>query len=258
MIKFFRKIRQKLISENRLSKYLLYAIGEIILVVIGILIALQINNWNEARKFRKTEIQIYREIKSELAETLLDVSEDLKDYERNRRSTIIVRNIILNKYDYQDSIKRHIPLLYDVEMFTPKTSAFESLKSIGLENLQNDSVRQSITNLYQITFPSLMESGNEKIRSHFLAINKIEPLIEKHLILDNRAILSNPIFTTSSTRTFPYLFIDYQSFLTDEKIGLAIQKSIRWRNAIIEQHKFVIMEIERISQMIDSELDRLT
>ncbi len=50
MIKFFRKIRQRLLSESKFSKYLLYAIGEIILVVIGILIALQINNWNEERK----------------------------------------------------------------------------------------------------------------------------------------------------------------------------------------------------------------
>ena len=46
MIKFFRKIRQNMIKENRISKYMLYAIGEIILVVIGILFALQINNWN--------------------------------------------------------------------------------------------------------------------------------------------------------------------------------------------------------------------
>ena len=50
MIKFFRKIRQKLLAENKISKYLIYAFGEIILVVIGILIALQINNWNEGRK----------------------------------------------------------------------------------------------------------------------------------------------------------------------------------------------------------------
>lgn len=52
MIAFYRKIRQRLMNENKLSKYLLYAIGEILLVVIGILIALQINNWNENKKER--------------------------------------------------------------------------------------------------------------------------------------------------------------------------------------------------------------
>ena len=59
MITFFRKVRQRLLIENRFSKYLLYAIGEIILVVIGILIALQINNWNEARKNNMTESDYY-------------------------------------------------------------------------------------------------------------------------------------------------------------------------------------------------------
>ena len=64
MIKFFRKIRQQLLNENlsagqagKFSKYLIYAIGDIVLVVIGILIALQINNWNEDNiKFRKEEM----------------------------------------------------------------------------------------------------------------------------------------------------------------------------------------------------------
>jgi len=58
MIKFFRKIRQKLLTENKFSKYLLYAIGEILLVVLGILIALQINNWN-TNKLEKKELYSY-------------------------------------------------------------------------------------------------------------------------------------------------------------------------------------------------------
>jgi hypothetical protein len=55
MIKFFRKIRQNLIMKNNTVKYFKYAIGEIILVVLGILIALQINNWNESKKMRANE-----------------------------------------------------------------------------------------------------------------------------------------------------------------------------------------------------------
>jgi len=66
MIKFFRKIRQKLLTENRFSKYLFYAIGEIILVMIGILLALQVNNWNELRKKEQTEIQLYQKIIADL------------------------------------------------------------------------------------------------------------------------------------------------------------------------------------------------
>ena len=61
MIKFFRRIRQQLLTENNLAKYLLYAIGEIILVVIGILIALQINNWNTSKiESKNKEIDLYQ------------------------------------------------------------------------------------------------------------------------------------------------------------------------------------------------------
>ena len=69
MIKFFRKIRQQLLSENKFSKYLIYAIGEIILVVIGILIALQINNWNENRKQQRQEQKLLVSLKTDLLES---------------------------------------------------------------------------------------------------------------------------------------------------------------------------------------------
>ena len=64
MIKFFRKIRQNLLSEGKTGKYFKYALGEIILVVIGILIALQINNWNEQQKENLFERKILNEILS--------------------------------------------------------------------------------------------------------------------------------------------------------------------------------------------------
>ena len=70
MIKFFRRIRQQLLSENKLSKYLLYAFGEIVLIVIGILIALQVNNLNEQSKTRDREQKYLVAIKSELNNNL--------------------------------------------------------------------------------------------------------------------------------------------------------------------------------------------
>lgn len=74
MIKFFRKIRQNLLTENKFSKYLLYAIGEIILVVIGILIALGINNWNQKNSDRKIE-------KDYISSLIEDAKTDLSNFE---------------------------------------------------------------------------------------------------------------------------------------------------------------------------------
>ena len=90
MIKFFRKIRQNMIKENKASKYLLYAIGEIILVVIGILIALQINNANENRKITETKKEYYRQI-------LLDLDKEIDNI--NTRIIFLDTSIVsLNNY----------------------------------------------------------------------------------------------------------------------------------------------------------------
>jgi len=77
MIKFFRKIRQNLISEGKTTNYLKYAFGEIVLVVIGILIALSINNWNEKRKIEKMGKEYIREIYTDLTNDILNLNEIL-------------------------------------------------------------------------------------------------------------------------------------------------------------------------------------
>ena len=83
MIKFFRTIRQNLLSENKLSKYLIYAIGEIILVVIGILIALQINNWNENQEKNKL-FDIYSLIISDLENDKQELINNLDFYNQKK------------------------------------------------------------------------------------------------------------------------------------------------------------------------------
>ena len=92
MIKFFRKIRQKLLTENKFSKYLLYAIGEIVLVVIGILIALQINNWNEERKKLETENSLIKSLNQEFKNNLnnLDSTISLIDVVTDSTSKLLI------------------------------------------------------------------------------------------------------------------------------------------------------------------------
>ena len=94
MIKFFRKIRQNLIMENKTSKYFKYAIGEIILVVIGILIALQINNWNENRKTKNFEHKILRDIANGIEGNYFQIHLSLKNNNNSIKSAKIILNAI--------------------------------------------------------------------------------------------------------------------------------------------------------------------
>ena len=100
MIKFFRKIRQNLLMENKTGKYFKYAIGEIILVVIGILIALQINNWNEGRKDLAQEQLILKQLQREYISNLNQLDEKIL----MRNEGLVACNILLNQIDNPQSV----------------------------------------------------------------------------------------------------------------------------------------------------------
>ena len=95
MIKFFRKIRQNLLSEGKTGKYLKYAIGEIVLVVIGIMIALSINNWNEGRKETIKLKKAIESVYSDLVSDRLLINEGLPLVDQ--RNTIIT-NLLRRSY----------------------------------------------------------------------------------------------------------------------------------------------------------------
>lgn len=106
-----------MLNENKLGKYLLYAIGEVVLVVIGILIALSLNNNNENKKLKVQEIKILKEIKSEFSGALEDLTEDLEGYEKYLKSSEIIYNSMLHKESYHDSLKRHYVYILAKEEF---------------------------------------------------------------------------------------------------------------------------------------------
>jgi len=156
MIKYFRKIRQNLLSEGKTGKYLKYAIGEIVLVVIGILIALSINNWNENAKNKRLETSYLIRISKDLENDLLEF-EKTKEIAQQRNDRVIflqhaievvdlvhkspdyfVNSIVIAGYTYRPSISNH---------------RFDELKSSGrLALIQNEELRVSIAKYYDFVF----------------------------------------------------------------------------------------------------------
>ena len=152
MIKLFRKIRQKLLSENKFSKYLIYAIGEIILVVIGILIALSINNWNETKKQEQRAIIYANKI-------INDIETDLKNVD----SLVVIgqRNIkeienYFNYFENQDPV--NISALIDScshvikdvmrkYRYTPNNHTFKDMQASGNSTLLSEDQKQALVTL---------------------------------------------------------------------------------------------------------------
>ena len=155
MIKFFRKIRYDLIEKNKTGKYLKYAIGEIVLVVIGILIALQINNWNEQRKERIQEKIFLKRFEVELNSNLENILTAISlNKSRIHRAEFLLRTIdkpqlaVDSSSYFMKSIEHagytNIPLISD--------NAFEELKSSGnLSLISNEVLRAALQKYYSWT-----------------------------------------------------------------------------------------------------------
>ncbi len=167
MIKFFRKIRQKLLTENKFRKYLIYAIGEIVLVVIGILIALQINNWNEHRKLKVKELKSLQELRSDLVQNLNDMRVNIASFKICKNSNEIIIYNIENNIKYNDSLDYHFSMLYPFITFTVNQTAYDNLKLNGIGLITNDSLRRSISDLYANRFQSYTTFENTYMVSHY-------------------------------------------------------------------------------------------
>ena len=133
MLKFFRQIRQRLLNENRFSKYLLYAVGEIFLVVIGILIALQVNNWNEGQKDNHLEQEYYCKLLDDVTQDMLQVEQliQLTD-KRIAASNDLIYLLQSSKYEVDDVMDKTLNAISLITYtFRPSKATFEDLKSSG-------------------------------------------------------------------------------------------------------------------------------
>lgn len=147
MIKFFKKIRQKLLSENKFSKYLFYAIGEIILVVIGILIALGINNLNDDKKNDIRLEQIFSIILTDLKSDINDINTILKkeEFRDSITSKILKRNI--TEYDYKNCNDCSV-LLFGFEDLELRRKGAKLLNDISFAEDTSDSLTSAIEDFY--------------------------------------------------------------------------------------------------------------
>ena len=147
MIKFFRHIRKDLMEKNKTTKYFKYAIGEIILVVIGILIALQINNWNDVRKNRNYEQEILFLIDQNLKNDSIALSTELfKSKESNVLTDRLLEQVSLG--NYSDSLNIWMGKIISFENFKSQSSAFEVLKSRGLEVISDNELQLELISYY--------------------------------------------------------------------------------------------------------------
>ena len=178
MINFFRRIRRKLADDNKPLKYARYAIGEIVLVVIGILIALSINTWNEDQKDRENE-------KYYLGQLVIDLNEDietLKNEKKNISDQIPIIENLLEVVDdeqpnittFNNALKKYMNAVWYPLRFQPNSPTFEEMKSSGkLALIKDNDLRNSIVVLYRNleNCQKLFEANNEFLEPHVIDLS---------------------------------------------------------------------------------------
>jgi hypothetical protein len=190
MIKFFRKIRYDLIEKNKTGKYLKYAIGEIILVVIGILIALSINNWNENLKKRKSEQIILQQLNQEFIKNKSDLEYTINGHKKALNALnrfISFFPISLNDTSILDSLNLDFGQMHRVYTFNPSNSI--------INTVTNNSSIDIITD-EELRF--LLQSWNGILENH----------IEDERVMQKHQNEIHSIYIKEKGLSYPYIFKD--------------------------------------------------
>jgi len=261
MIKFFRHIRQKLLNENRISKYLLYAIGEIILVVIGILIALQINTWNEKSKTDET-IKKYHQNLIENLKTDIESFQRIKEIGKFRyySAQYLLKiagsktydpakdNITIFEWEANPIWNQPIPVGYD-SIFVEKAFLWTHRVTFRNSNLDPTIEELKSTGNYSKLDKSLkdtIETYYEDLRFGFGTINK-------QVFHEIRSEWQSSLREDGVHNSDPYMFGDPMELLTNNPRRLALLRKFAMESSwhamradiVVENSKNLISLIEQ-------------
>ncbi|MDY7396673.1 DUF6090 family protein [Aureibaculum sp. 2210JD6-5] len=211
MIKFFRKIRQNLLLEGKTGKYFKYAIGEIVLVVIGILIALSINNWNQKQIEKKQIRNIYIRIVQDFNNTALEIQSDIKNMDiiyplmQNILNGDVERDSLLSSNDYFR--KYHFTLgSPDIQINETGIRLLES--KIELDYELNTELTEALSMLYSEKLFELEVDAEfvgdnlERLTNHIVE----EGVLVDYLVKNNRTKYVNMIFEDVTYKNYFHIF----------------------------------------------------
>lgn len=153
-------------EKNKTGKYLKYAIGEIVLVVIGIMIALSINNWNQQNQKRDLELINLKAIKNSLiADLELEIKPGIIYYADSKKAEKEILNNYQNSLGLSNgSLTSHYKKWLRRDWrFVFNSAAFDNLKSIGIDIISNDSLRASVSSIYNHLYPNITQDNISSI-----------------------------------------------------------------------------------------------
>ena len=237
MLTFLRKIRKSLIETGSARRYILYAIGEILLVMVGILLALQVNNWNEQRKTRMLEKKLILEYQQELGYNFDKLTLRIQGMQGRANQCSILLEAIDQKLPYADSFSRLFRVLSVGIGNDLSHVAFQSIEARGIDIISNDLLMKSIANLHA-NFYNKLERRTQNALSN----------IKEYA----RPIVRNRLKFVGNQRYVP---VDYDQLMGDIAVWNILSTLKNNFENLVELMSETQDEIRKIDQLIDDELN---
>ncbi|WP_299365098.1 DUF6090 family protein [Winogradskyella sp.] len=248
MIKFFRHIRQGLIKENRFSKYLLYAVGEIILVVIGILLALQFNDWKDHRKNLVAEQKILQGLLTEFenAEFELKGDDSMRVVIRNSVSKVLkIKNGELSPSNDFDSIATLLEYIKMYRFYTPSHPQLNDLQSSGKFDMVSSKATKNALLKYLEWWDRI--SNIEKNAQNSI-INNIHPYLSQNCDLS--------LLSAKNLENQEQLISQFKTMLKDPTFGSIMRLRLEDLYTIIYYSEFLMEDIKTCQETILRDLNQ--
>lgn len=144
----------RVIINHLKSQWYKYVI-EVIVVILGILIAYNLEQWSDSRKNKEREIEILKEFKAALTADLAEMHDNIREHENSILASNIVLKVIKNNLSYHDSLDACFAYTHAFTTFSGRVGPIEQLKNTNLEIVSNDSLRLNIISMYDEAFPRL-------------------------------------------------------------------------------------------------------
>ncbi|NCT09447.1 MAG: hypothetical protein GW772_05125 [Flavobacteriia bacterium] len=260
MIKFFRKIRQRLVEQSKVRSYFVYAIGEIVLVVIGILIALQINNWNEDRNFRKQEVKYLKKLKSDI--TLeFDNNDSIINY-RAATAKAAAHLLDFKKLETAEdviSLEITINKVFTRLTFIPTNNTYKELLNSGnLNFITNDSIKDFLmeldkmyTTIHNIEYHMYREY--EEYLYNVMVLNVIAINL-----FDFKKTADKSVITLNEPNQIPFEIIipQYNKLLQKKEFINGLRLSIMNNMSLTIFHENLTLQLKKLNDLINKELKK--
>ncbi len=246
MIKIFNKTRKQLLDENKTGRYFKYAIGEIVLVMIGILLALQVNTWKNNRELKKEELKVMKSLHNEFSENLIKFDSAYKFHLRRKKGIETIMSIKPENVT-TDSLMLLINRVNNNYTFDPFQGIYNSVINSGkIELISNDALKNKISRIQDL----LMDYREEEVGSQTFAKNNLYPFLLKQP-------LSNFNYNSEvTTSEFVPPKGNYIKIIESQEYNNLMLFLRAWMSSIFVEGPILREEIVSIINSLESEIEK--